>query len=48
MVSSSEKLSGALPTANEMMEKLALTEAKKAEDASRKHARRKPNKKGTV
>ena len=38
MVSSSEKLSGALPTANEMMEKLALAEAKKAEEASRKHA----------
>lgn len=38
MVSSSEKLSSALPTANEMMEKLALAEAKKAEEASRKHA----------
>lgn len=38
MVSSSEKPSGALPTANEMMEKLALAEAKKAEEASRKHA----------
>ena len=38
MVSTSEKPSGALPTANEMMEKLALAEAKKAEEASRKHA----------
>jgi hypothetical protein len=33
-----DKLSKALPTAQEMMEKLALAEAKKAEEESRKHA----------
>jgi hypothetical protein len=38
MVASPDKLSKALPTAQEMMEKLALAEAKKAEEASRKHA----------
>ena len=38
MVASADKLSKALPTAQEMMEKLALAEAKKAEEGSRKHA----------
>jgi hypothetical protein len=38
MVASADKLAKALPTAQEMMEKLALAEAKKAEEESRKHA----------
>jgi molybdopterin-biosynthesis enzyme MoeA-like protein len=38
MVSSADKLSGLLPTAQEMMEKLALAEAEKAEAAARKQA----------
>jgi hypothetical protein len=38
MVAGAEKSSKGLPTAQEMMEKLALAEAKKAEEASRKHA----------
>ena len=37
MVASAEKVSG-LPSAKEMMEKLALAEAKKAEEAARKKA----------
>jgi hypothetical protein len=38
MVSSADKLSGVLPSAQEMMEKLALAEAEKAEAAARKQA----------
>jgi len=38
MVASAEKVSKALPTAQEMMEKLALAEADKATEAARKHA----------
>jgi len=38
MVASAEKSSKGLPTAQEVMEKLALAEAKKAEEESRKHA----------
>ena len=38
MVASAEKVSKGLPTAQEMMEKLALEEAKKADEAARKHA----------
>jgi hypothetical protein len=38
MVASAEKLSKALPTAEEMMEKLALAEAEKASEEGRKHA----------
>jgi hypothetical protein len=45
MVSSADKLSGILPTAQEMMEKLALAEAEKAEAAARKHAEAEAEKK---
>jgi hypothetical protein len=38
MVAGAEKSSKGLPTAQEVMEKLALAEAKKAEEESRKHA----------
>jgi hypothetical protein len=38
MVASAEKLAKALPTAQEMMEKLALAEAEKASVEARKHA----------
>lgn len=38
MVASAEKVSKGLPSAKEMMEKLALAEAKKAEEAARKKA----------
>ena len=38
MVVSAERSSGVLPTAQQMMEKLALAEAQKAADAERKHA----------
>ena len=38
MVASVEKLSKALPTAQEMMEKLALAEAEKASETARKQA----------
>jgi hypothetical protein len=38
MVASSEKPSKGLPTAQELMEKLALAEAEKASQAARKHA----------
>jgi hypothetical protein len=37
-MASADKLSKGLPSAQEMMEKLALAEAKKAEEESRKHA----------
>ncbi len=48
MVASAEKSSKGLPTAQEMMEKLALTEAKKAEEASRKHAAAEAEKKALL
>ena len=38
MVATADKPSKGLPTAQEVMERLALAEAKKAEEASRKHA----------
>ena len=38
MAASTDKPSKGLPTAQEVMEKLALAEAKKAEEESRKHA----------
>src|SRR5512146_1646072 len=45
MVSSLDKLSGVLPSAQEMMEKLALAEAEKAEAAARKRAEAEAEKK---
>ena len=45
MVSSADKLTGLLPSAQEMMEKLALAEAEKAEAAARKHAEAEAEKK---
>jgi hypothetical protein len=45
MASSADKLSGLLPSAQEMMEKLALAEADKAEAAARKHAEAEAEKK---
>jgi hypothetical protein len=48
MVTSAEKLSKALPTAQEMMEKLALAEADKAADAARKHAAEEAEKKALL
>ena len=44
MVAGAEKSSKGLPTAQELMEKLALAEAEKASQASRKHARPRPRK----
>jgi hypothetical protein len=38
MVANADKLSKGLPTAQEMMEKLALAEGEKASEAARKHA----------
>jgi hypothetical protein len=38
MVENTEKLSGVLPTADQMMEKLALAEGEKAEEARRRQA----------
>ena len=38
MVATADKLSKGLPTAQEMMEKLALAEADKASEAARRHA----------
>jgi hypothetical protein len=48
MVASSEKLSKGLPTAEEMMEKLALAEAEKASEAARKHAAAEAEKKALI
>jgi hypothetical protein len=45
MVSSVDKLSGVLPSAQEMMEKLALSEVEKAEAAARKRAEAEAEKK---
>ena len=39
MVASADKLSKGLPTAQEMMEKLAFAEAAKADEAARRQAR---------
>jgi hypothetical protein len=48
MVASAEKLSKALPTAQEMMEKLALAEADKASEEARKHAAAEAEKKALL
>jgi len=48
MVASAEKLSKALPTAQEMMEKLALAEAEKASEEARKHAAAEAEKKALL
>jgi hypothetical protein len=48
MVESAEKVSKGLPTAREMMEKLALAEANKAAEASRKHAAEEAEKKALI
>jgi hypothetical protein len=48
MVASAEKLSKALPTAQEMMEKLALAEAEKATEEGRKHAAAEAEKKALL
>jgi molybdopterin-biosynthesis enzyme MoeA-like protein len=45
MVASSDKLSGLLPTADEMMEKLVMAEAEKADEARRKKAEAEAEKK---
>jgi hypothetical protein len=45
MAAKTEDLSKLLPTAQEMMEKLALAEAEKAEAAARKHAEAEAEKK---
>lgn len=45
MVASADKLSGVLPTADEMMERLALAEAEKADEARRKQAEAEAEKK---
>jgi hypothetical protein len=48
MVGSAEKVAKALPTAQEMMEKLALAEANRASEASRKHAAEEAEKKALL
>jgi hypothetical protein len=48
MVASAEKLAKGLPTAQEMMEKLALAEAEKASDSARKHAAAEAEKKALL
>lgn len=48
MVASAEKLSKALPSAQEMMEKLALAEAEKASEEGRKHAAAEAEKKALL
>jgi hypothetical protein len=48
MVASVEKLSKALPTAQEMMEKLALAEAEKASETARKQAAVEAENKGII
>jgi hypothetical protein len=48
VVASAEKLSKALPTAQEMVEKLALAEADKASEAARKHAAEEAEKKALL
>ena len=48
MVASAEKLSKVLPTAQDLMEKLALAEAEKASQAARKHAAEEAEKKALI
>ena len=48
MVASAEKLSKGLPTAQALMEKLALAEAEKASQAARKHAAEEAEKKALI
>jgi len=48
MVASADKPSKGLPTAQEMMEKLALAEAEKADEAARKHAAAEAEKKALL
>jgi hypothetical protein len=48
MVAGAEKLSRPLPTAQEMMEKLALSEADKASEEARKHAAAEAEKKALL
>ena len=48
MVASAEKLSKGLPTAQDLMEKLALAEAEKASQAARKHAAEEAEKKALI
>jgi hypothetical protein len=48
MVASAEKASNTLPTAQELMEKLALAEAEKASEAVRKHAAAEAEKKALL
>jgi hypothetical protein len=48
MVASADKPSKGLPTAQEMMEKLALEEAKKADEAARKHSAAEAEKKALL
>jgi hypothetical protein len=48
MVATADKLSKGLPTAQEMMEKLALAEAEKASEAARKHTAAEAEKKALL
>ena len=48
MVAGAEKSSKGLPTAQELMEKLALAEAEKASQAERKHAAAEAEKKALL
>ena len=48
MVASAEKSSTGLPTAQELMEKLALAEAEKASQSARKHAAAEAEKKALI
>ena len=48
MVASADKLAKGLPTAQEMMEKLALAEAEKASEEARKHAATEAEKKALL
>ena len=48
MVASAEKLSKGLPTAQDLMEKLALAEAEKASQAARKHAAEEAEKRALI
>jgi len=48
MVTSADKPSKGLPTAQEMMEKLALAEAEKASDSARRHAAAEAEKKALL
>jgi hypothetical protein len=48
MVQSAEKVAKGLPSAQQMMEKLALAEAKKAAEAERKHAAAEAEKKALL